>query len=79
MEPKVIKQKMTEFIKENSSLIQELKDEYGKKYWMEEFYNENKVQTFMNSFIPTKEELEDYRHAWTDEKDELFYELLNKK
>jgi hypothetical protein len=79
MEPKVIKQKMTEFIKENSSLIQELKDEYGKKHWMEEFYNENKVQTFMNSFIPTKEELEDYGHGWTDEKDELFYELLNKK
>jgi hypothetical protein len=73
------KSRMIDFIKENSILIEELKNEYGKKYWMEEFYKETNVQTFMDSFIPTKEELEDYGHGWTDERDELFWKLLNKK
>ncbi len=70
--------KVKKFIEDKNKLINELYDEYGEYGFIDKLYNTYQFENMVKKCNFNTEEEQGYVNGWTDDKDELFYNILSK-
>jgi hypothetical protein len=78
LKDKHMKKLFNNWLHENVDLINELKDEYGKREFVDILYNTEEFEQLVMSVNNNTEEEQGYNNGWTDDKDELFCDMLEK-
>ena len=71
-----MKKIFNDWLHENVNLINKLKKEFGNKGFIDVLYNTEEFEQLVASVNNNTEEEQIFVNGWTDDKDELFYNML---
>ena len=71
-----MKKIFNDWLHKNVNLINKLKKEFGNKGFIDVLYNTEEFEQLVASVNNNTEEEQTFVNGWTDDKDELFYNML---